>query len=234
MQATDHGDHLVRLERFRIANAWLVREDDGLTLVDTTPAGAADALIEAARVHGGGGPIRRIVITHAHNDHYGSLDALHSRLPDAEVLLPARDARFLAGDRSFDPGEKRGPMNPLFVTKIKTRPTRTLVEGDRVGSLEVVAAPGHTIGQIALLDTRDRTLLCGDAYLALGGLFVTSKPVKRFPVPALLGTWDRATANATAHKLVALEPSRLGTGHGPLVEPAVPAMRQAIAEAPGA
>ncbi len=123
-------------------------------------------------------------------------------------------------------------MNPLFVTKIATRPTRTLVAGDRVGSLEVVAAPGHTIGQIALLDTRDRTLLCGDAYLALGGLFVTSKPVKRFPVPALLGTWNRRVANETARRLRALEPARLATGHGPVVEPAVPAMDRAIAEAP--
>ncbi len=231
MQATTHGDHLVRLDRFRLSNAYLVREDDGVTLVDTTPAGAANELIEAARVHGG--PIRRIVVTHAHNDHYGSLDALHARIPDAEVLLPARDARFLAGDRSFDPGEEPGPMNPLFVTKIATRPTRTLVAGDRVGSLEVVAAPGHTIGQIALLDTRDRTLICGDAYLALGGLFVTSKPVKRFPVAALAGTWNRRVANETARRLRDLEPVRLATGHGPVVEPAVPAMDRAIAEAPG-
>jgi len=63
---------------------------------------------------------------------------------------------------------------------------------------------------------------------------VTTKPVKRFPVPALLGTWDKPSANATARKLLALAPSRLATGHGPLVEPAVPAMERALSEAPGA
>lgn len=230
MRITRHGPHLTQLARLRLSNAWLVHEDDGLTLVDTTPAGAASGLQAAARQLGA--PIRRVVITHAHNDHYGSLDALHGALPEAEVLMSARDARFMAGDRSFDPGEARGPMPLVFVTKASTRPTRELAEGDRVGSLEVVAAPGHTPGQVALLDVRDRTLLCGDAYLAVGGLFVTTKPVARFPFPALLATWHKPTAYATAERLRALEPTRLATGHGPLVAPAVPAMERALREAP--
>jgi glyoxylase-like metal-dependent hydrolase (beta-lactamase superfamily II) len=233
MKATQHGAHLVRLDRFRFSNAWLVREDDGFTLVDTTPSGAADELVDAARAHGGS--IRRIVVTHAHNDHYGSLDALRKRVPGAEVLCSARDARILAGDRSRVPGEPPGRIPRMFTTPtLATPPTRTVAAGDRIGSLEVVDAAGHTPGQIALLDTRDRTLLCGDAFLAWGGLFVTTQPVKRFPVPALLGTWNRTVANATARRLRALEPARLGTGHGPLVEPAVPEMDRAIAEAPAA
>ena len=67
----------------------------------------------------------------------------------------------------------------------KTRPTRTLQAGDRVGSLEVHAAPGHTPGQIALLDTRDRTLYCADAYSTLGGVATTAKVNARFPLPAM-------------------------------------------------
>jgi hypothetical protein len=41
--------------------------------------------------------------------------------------------------------------------------------GDRVGSLEVVGAPGHTPGHVAFLDTRDRTLIAGDVFTTLGG-----------------------------------------------------------------
>jgi glyoxylase-like metal-dependent hydrolase (beta-lactamase superfamily II) len=38
-------------------------------------------------------PIRRIVLTHAHFDHVGSLDALARALPGVEVLISARDVR---------------------------------------------------------------------------------------------------------------------------------------------
>jgi len=233
MDPTSHGDHLVQLTRFGISNVYLVREDDGLTLIDTSIAGTAGAIVGgASRV---GGEIRRIVLTHAHSDHYGSLDALHKRLPAAEVLISGRDARLLNGDRSHVPGEPEGRLFPgVFVPPAKTRPTRTIEEGERVGSLEVVAAPGHTPGQLALRDTRDGSLICGDAYLALGGLFVTTQPVKRFPIVALLATWHKPTANATAHKLRALDPSRLATGHGPVIENPGAEMDRALQEAPGA
>jgi hypothetical protein len=40
---------LTQLTKLRLVNAFLVREDDGFTLVDTTIGGQADALIDAAR-----------------------------------------------------------------------------------------------------------------------------------------------------------------------------------------
>lgn len=231
MQTTHHGDHLVQLTQLKISNAYLVREEDGLTVIDTSVMGSAGGIQAAARALGQ--PIRRIVLTHAHSDHYGSLDALHAAVPDAEVLVSARDAILLRGDRSRQPGEPAGRLFPgVFLPPAKTRPTRTIEEGERVGSLEVVAAPGHTPGQIAFRDTRDGSLICGDAYLALGGLFVTTKPVRRFPVPALLGTWHKPTAYATAEKLRALDPTRLATGHGPVLEAPAAEMDRALREAP--
>jgi len=231
MQAIPHGEHLTQLVNLKISNAYLVREEDGLTLIDTSLRGAAGAIQAAAATLGQ--PIKRIVLTHAHSDHYGSLDALHKALPDAEVLISARDAKLLNGDRSHQPGEPKGRLFPgVFLPPAKTHPTRTIAEGDHIGSLEVVAAPGHTPGQLAFLDTRDRSLICGDAYLALGGLFVTTQPVLRFPVPALLGTWHKPTAYATAVKLRALDPARLATGHGPVLEAPASEMDRAIAAAP--
>src|SRR5688572_17385785 len=101
MKITYHGDALVQLTRFpRLfpVNCYLVREDDGLTLVDAAIPGSAPAILAAARSLGA--PIVRIALTHAHGDHVGALDALHAALPGAEVLIGARDARFLAGDMS--------------------------------------------------------------------------------------------------------------------------------------
>src|SRR3954451_10012858 len=97
MNATAVTPNLIQLTRLRFVNAFLVREEDGFTLVDTTTGGAADALIAAARA--AGGPIRRIALTHGHGDHVGSLDALAERLAgEAEVLMPELDARIHAGE----------------------------------------------------------------------------------------------------------------------------------------
>src|SRR3954452_22941157 len=97
MKTTPITENLTQLTRLRFVNAFLVREDDGFTLVDTTTGGAADALIAAAEQ--AGGAIRRIALTHGHGDHVGSVDALKARLGNAvEVLMPELDARILAGE----------------------------------------------------------------------------------------------------------------------------------------
>ncbi len=93
-------------------------------------------------------------------------------------------------------------------------PTATLAPGDRVGSLEVVAAPGHTPGQVAFLDTRDRTLYCADAYTTLGGVATSAAPNWRFPLSSM-ATWDRPTALRTAVALRALDPARLAPATAP-------------------
>jgi glyoxylase-like metal-dependent hydrolase (beta-lactamase superfamily II) len=202
-----------RISRLGAVNAYLVEEEDGLTLIDTILPRADKRILAAASTLGA--PIRRILLTHAHGDHIGSLDALAAALPDAEVLISARDARLLAKDMTLDPGEP-GKLRGGY-SGAKTKPTRTLQPGDRVGSLEVHASPGHTPGHISLLDVRDRTLICGDAYSTWGGMETSARVNPRFPLPGL-ATWHRPTALASARELRALEPARLAPGHGRIVE----------------
>ena len=129
-----------------------------------------------------------------------------------------------------EPGEPEDAKLRGGYPGAKTQPTRRLEPGDTVGSLEVVAAPGHTPGQVAFLDRRDRTLFAGDAFSTLGGVATTAKVNPRFPLPAL-ATWHRPTALATARALRALDPARLAVGHGKTVESPGDAMDAAIARA---
>jgi glyoxylase-like metal-dependent hydrolase (beta-lactamase superfamily II) len=189
--------------------------------------GSAKAILAAAE--GAGAPIVRIALTHAHGDHIGSLDALADALPGVEVLISSRDARLLRKDRSMDPGEPEVKLRGDY-PGAKTVPTSTFEAGDRVGSLEVIGAPGHTPGHVAFLDSRDGTLLSGDAYSTLGGVATTAKVNPRFPLPTL-ATWHRPTELASARALRALDPARLAPGHGRVVEAPGAAMERAIAAA---
>ena len=216
-----------RISRFGFVNSYLVEDEGGLTVIDTMIPGSTPAILHGSEEHGM--QITRIVLTHAHNDHVGSLDKLHEAVPRAEVFISARDARFLAKDMSLDPDEPQDKLRGGY-PGTETRPTRTLAAGDRVGSLQAIAAPGHTPGHFAFLDTRDGTLFCGDAYSSLGGVATCAKANWRFPLPAN-ATWHKPTALETAKALRALDAKRLAPGHGKVVEDPGEAMDQAIEKA---
>jgi glyoxylase-like metal-dependent hydrolase (beta-lactamase superfamily II) len=227
MKTRQHGDNLIQLTRFWAINCFLVREADGFTLIDTNLPGSAKGILQAA--HQYGAPIVRIAITHAHGDHVASLDALRPKLPQAEVMVGSRTARFLTGDLSLDPDEPQAELQGSYQV-CQTAPTRKLEPGDRVGSLEVVASPGHTPGHLAFLDTRDRTLIAGDAFVVLGGVAVAGIMHWLFPLPHM-ATWHKPTALESARALRALNPSRLAVGHGKTLDYPLAVMDKAIREA---
>ena len=131
------SNHLFQLTRLGFVNCYLVRENDGFTLIDTGMSGQAQPIIEAAQKLGL--PIVRIVLTHAHVDHVGSLDALHEALLDTQVAISERDARFLTGDQSLDLTEPQVPLRGGYPV-CKTKPTLLLHAAERqTGSLQPAA-----------------------------------------------------------------------------------------------
>jgi glyoxylase-like metal-dependent hydrolase (beta-lactamase superfamily II) len=223
MKTTPVNDTLIQLTRLRFVNAYLVREEDGFTLVDTGVARSGDGLLAAAKQ--AGAPIRRIALTHGHGDHVGSLDQLKSKLGDeVEVLMSDVDARIHAGEKVVE-GKLTGSW-----PKLQTVPDVRLQPGDRVGSLEVVASPGHTPGHVAFLDTRDRTLIAGDVFTTFGKVAVSNHFYLRFPLAAM-ATFDKAQDLQSARELRALDPALLVVGHGPAVAAPGTAMDAAISRA---
>lgn len=204
--------NLYRLTQFGMFNCFLLKEANELTLIDTNFPGSGDAILHAASSLGL--PITTIALTHAHFDHVGSLDVLAQALPNAKIVIGEREARLLRGDFSLDLGEAGKPF--FGFKRVRSSVHRVLNDGDQVGSLRVVASPGHTPGHIAFLDTRDNSLLAGDSYITQKGVIAAGVYSFFFPMPAWF-SWNCALAAASAAKLAALKPSLLAVGHGPSI-----------------
>src|SRR5258707_13210374 len=125
-----------QLTRLGFVNCYLVLEADGLSLIDTGLPGSADDILAAARQIGI--PIRRIVLTHAHMDHVGSVDALVEKLGprNVELVSNARSVPLLQKppNTSLQVNEPQGKIKG-GVKAIKTQPTLLLAVGDPIGDL---------------------------------------------------------------------------------------------------
>lgn len=219
-------EDVLQLTEARFVNAYLVREDDGFTLIDTGLGRSAAAIATAAVK--AGSPIVRIALTHAHTDHAGAVDRLKQLLNGMPtVYLGEPDARVLDGDPVIT-GKRRGSWASL-----ESKPDVRLVGGERIGSLEVIATPGHTPGHMAFLDTRGRWLFAGDTFTSYWRTEIPNRLLQPFPLAAL-GTQDREGIIASAVALADLAPAALAVGHGPVVRLPATAMRDAIRRAGGA
>ncbi|NLU68757.1 MBL fold metallo-hydrolase [Streptomyces sp. HNM0574] len=170
--------------RFPVGQAYLWRDGDALTLIDTGPPGSGEQIERAIRSLGHApGALRRIVLTHFHEDHAGSAAELAARLR-APVLAHRADAPVVRGEvapPAPDFSEAREWERTLFEHQtaayglsadhpvLPSAPAcpvdQELTDGDVLdfgGGAWVVHVPGHTDGSIALHLPAHRTLFTGD------------------------------------------------------------------------
>lgn len=209
-------------------NCYFIEEENGLTLIDTALSfGFKDILKASEKI---GKPITKIALTHAHGDHIGALDPLKQTLKDVPVYASLRESRLLSGDTTLDADEENLPIKGDVPKNLLTRADILVKDGDQIGSLLVIAVPGHTPGSTAYFDIRNNILIVGDAFQVRGGFAVAGQIRPLFPFPAL-ATWNKKASFESAQKLRNLNPSVLATGHGNILLNPLTAMDEVIAQA---
>src|SRR5687767_13997492 len=169
-------------------NVYLIKEDP-LTLIDVGPK-TADASAALRQKLGAQGvrvsDIRRIVLTHAHEDHCGLAKEVRDEAKDAEIYVHEWETGHLFGRLAREEHRKlllrsgvpedviqqmRGPYEEisLLTDSLAEGEFRTIADGRELdfesGALRVVHTPGHTPGSCSLLREANRTLICGDCVL---------------------------------------------------------------------
>ncbi|PMC34805.1 hypothetical protein CJ195_21380 [Bacillus sp. UMB0899] len=219
---------IIFLPGFFPVNCYLVEEPTSVTLIDTGIPSSFKGIIKV--INEIGKPLKNIVLTHAHGDHVGSLVKLKTVFPTVPISISARDSRLLKGDKELEPHEEQTPIKGGIPKNIDLNPDQLLQEGDKIGSLVVVATPGHTPGSISLFDAQDRSIIVGDAFQTRGGIAVSGQLRPFFPFPAM-ATWSKVVALESGKKIYSLDPELLAVGHGEMIVSPKAAIQRAIEEA---
>ncbi len=169
-------------------NVYLVAEDPP-TLIDTGPKTkeAIEALRDGVRRAGFRvADIRRIVLTHAHEDHCGLARSLRDEAKDAEVLIHDWETGHRVGRLEHE--EHRVLLERAGVPQQEIETMRKLYEHMRLyadsfddheyssledeaelefetGALRAIHTPGHTPGSCSFIREADRTVIAGDCVL---------------------------------------------------------------------
>jgi glyoxylase-like metal-dependent hydrolase (beta-lactamase superfamily II) len=229
--------YLIEDLRSDSGNVYLLVSGEGLTLVDSGLAGAADQIVAQLQEAGYAiSELRAIVLTHAHGDHMGSVAEL-ARRSGAQVLAHQDEMPYIEQAKTM-PGAS--PFQRLMNwlgdrTILKRSPckvSRPLQDGDVIealGGLQVIHTPGHTPGSIALYQPERRILFCGDIFFNKNPM--TGKEGLQLSLP--LFTLDVAQVRESVRRLATLPVEVLCFGHGePIVEGAGERMQALLGEKP--
>lgn len=186
---------------------------DGLTIVDTGFQGRSGRVLgEIRRLGYSPSDIERIIVTHHHADHAGSLAALKAATGAAVVAHPA-DAPFIDGKRP-QPGPSRpqwlgrvvAPLHRLWST-VPAAVDTLVEEGDELtdaGGAVVFHTPGHTPGSICLLLAQEGVVIVGDVLVHRRGL----------KLPTRFFTVDIPREIESVRRLAGLDFDVICFGHG--------------------
>lgn len=204
------SEHIWSLKTWIIIpiHVWVVVDVDGVVLVDAGISGMANGILKGIDSLNAG-PLQKILLTHGHSDHVGSVNKMvnsrHVSVYAHKIELP-----YINGELPYprrkksEPHVRKGTVQPLIQ--------------DEQGVLEPVAGlkpyltPGHAPGHVVYYHEQDQVLLAGD-------LFTSKNGKLRRPMPMFTADMAEALKSSTIVKQLA--PVRVEVCHGePVLKPA--------------
>lgn len=212
-------EHVYGIHKFgAMLNMYLIVNGDSLTLVDTALGEGDVKTVETALATKGWSlaNIKHILITHAHPDHIGGLEAFQKRV-NAHTYVHRLDAPVVRGEK----GQQVAPLSELnffwrmiapAMANTHIPPARVdteLQDGDELpqilDGLRVMHLTGHSYGHCGFWLEKEGILIGGDVLMNLPwGI--------SFPIRAPSVDW--AGVKASIAKVVDLNPKFLALGHG--------------------
>jgi glyoxylase-like metal-dependent hydrolase (beta-lactamase superfamily II) len=215
-------------------NVYLIPEEP-VTLIDTGPKTkeAVEALRDGLRLNGFRlSDVRRIVLTHAHEDHCGLAKKVRDEAKDAEILVHAWETGHKAARLEYEehrllliragvPENELQQMRSMYkavrayADALEDHEHSEIVDDEELafetGSLRVIHTPGHTPGSCSFFREADRTILAGDCVLKR----ITPNPVlSPDPVDPTRRFRSLAEYLVSLARLRSLAPTLVLGGHG--------------------
>lgn len=226
-------------------NWTLLRDDDGITLIDAGYPGHADLVVDSIRMIGGTPEaVVAGLLTHAHVDHIGGLAKLagrygfpvytdetevaHARREHLEQAGPLDIARMAYRPRAISWLVEVLPLGVLSRAGVDdAQGVAASVPLDLPGRPVLVPSHGHTSGHAAFLVADGRGLVSGDA-------LITGHRVSGMTGPQRIPRGfdhDRAEAAQALIGFTHLDSDLLLPGHGPFMRvPVAQAAEQALSQ----
>ncbi len=201
---------------FSHISLYVVQTPQGPVLIDTGLPGMSRWIMQ--KLHACGvrpNELAGVIITHCHLDHIGSAGAF-SKL-GVPIFAHHRELPIIHGTEPSPPyGDNISGKTIAWAQGLLPEPkpmpeAQPLYDEQSIlgSSWQVIPAPGHSPGSMALWNTDTGDLITGDTLVTAFGRPSGPHPVYTANLPL---------AQASARALLDLGPKRICPGHGPVVE----------------